>query len=172
MTPPRLSTVSIPGERRRRLLRRVGNSRLLLRFGPQLLPRLDRRVHTWTRGRWVPSRMLAPVLVLHTTRRDGTPCRTPLLADRAATGVFTVMATNFGRTRHPAWSHHLLRDPHAEIDWRGATMKVRARLMSEQEQRAARERILTVMPCFDDYALRSQRRIRVFVLTPVPTVPR
>lgn len=114
----------------------------------------------------MPSRLLVPVLVLHTTRRDGTPCRTPLLAHRAATGTFTVMATNFGRPRHPAWSHHLLRDPQARVDWHGTTIPVRAHLMDAEEQQAARQRILALMPCFDDYAQRSQRNIRVFVLSP------
>jgi deazaflavin-dependent oxidoreductase (nitroreductase family) len=120
-----------------------------------------------TNGRWMPSRMLRPVAVLHTTSRDGTPRLTPLLADLGRSGDFLVMATNFGRTQHPAWSCHLLRDPHAAINWRGNFVQVRARLLTPQQQDAARERILRVMPPFDAYAKRSQRQVRVFTLTPV-----
>ncbi|MFJ8194176.1 nitroreductase/quinone reductase family protein [Streptomyces sp. NPDC096094] len=156
-------------DRRQRLLRMVGNSRVLRRWGPWLLPLLDRRFHRWTNGHWTPSRLLAPVLILHTTRRDGTPCATPLLAGRTAPDTFFVMATNFGRPRHPAWSHHLLRDPHARVDWQGASWPVRARLLTPQEQQAARPRILACMPCFDDYARTAEREIRVFALTPPGT---
>ncbi|WP_053141645.1 nitroreductase/quinone reductase family protein [Streptomyces ambofaciens] len=167
MTVPETATDRLPGHRRQRFLRLVGNSRLLRRWGPRLLPRLDRRFHRWTRGRWMPSRLLVPTLVLHTTRRDGTPCRTPLLTDATASGTFTVMATNFGRPRHPAWSHHLLRNPLASVDWHGRTIAVRARLLTDQEQQATRDRILARMPCFDDYARDCGRAVRVFTLVPV-----
>ncbi|MEU0227559.1 nitroreductase/quinone reductase family protein [Streptomyces sp. NPDC006284] len=167
MTTPAPGAGRLPGRRRQHLLRQVGNSRLLRRWGPRLLPRLDRRFHRWTRGRWMPSRLLVPTLVLHTTRRDGTPCRTPLLTDATASGTFTVMATNFGLPRHPAWSHHLLRDPHASVDWHGRTIAVHARLLTDQEQQAARDRILARMPCFDDYVRQSGRVVRVFTLVPL-----
>lgn len=114
----------------------------------------------------MPSHLLIPVLLLHTTRRDGTPCQTPLLTGRTASGTFMVMATNFGLARHPAWSYHLLRDPHATLTWHGQTLPVRARLLTAQEQQAARAHILARMPCFDDYVQSSRRNIRVFTLTP------
>ncbi|WP_395570428.1 nitroreductase/quinone reductase family protein [Streptomyces sp. BK79] len=164
MTAPQWDTEQVTG-RRQRLLRAVGNSWLLRRCGPYLLPPLDRRFHRWTGGRWMPSRLLVPVLILHTTRRDGTPCATPLLAGRITRDTFIVMATNFGRPRHPAWSHHLLREPHATVDWHGTLLPVRARLLTPRERRAARDLILARMPCFDDYAHRSRRDIRVFALT-------
>jgi len=116
----------------------------------------------------MPSRLLVPVLILHTTRRDGTPCRTPLLAGRTTTGAYLVMATNFGRPRHPAWSYHLLRHPYAVVDWQGSSLPVRAHRLTPEEREAARPYILSLMPCFDDYAHRSRRDIRVFALTPLP----
>ncbi|WP_367048639.1 nitroreductase/quinone reductase family protein [Streptomyces sp. Je 1-332] len=153
---------------RQRLLRAVGNSWLLRRCGPLLLPRLDRRFHQWTRGRWVPSRLLVPVLILHTTRRDGTVCHTPLLTSQTAADTFIVMATNFGRPQHPAWSWHLLREPRATVHWRRRSWPVQARLLSPEEQREAQDEILAAMPCFDDYARHIRREIRVFVLAPRP----
>ncbi|MFE0801335.1 nitroreductase/quinone reductase family protein [Streptomyces sp. NPDC058812] len=172
MTAPRPTVEQFARSRRfarsrQRFLRKVGDSRLLRRWGPRLLPRLDLRFHRWTKGRWMPSRLLAPVLVLHTTRRDGTACATPLLAGRAAADTFIVMATNFGRPRHPSWSHHVLREPHATVDWRGTSLSVRARLLTPQEQQAVRDHIIAWMPCFDDYAHHSRRDIRVFALTVV-----
>lgn len=156
---------------RQRVLRAVGNSWLLRRCGPHLLPRLDRRFHRWTRGRWMPSRLLVPVLILHTTRRDGTACHTPLLASQSEADTFVVMATNFGCPQHPAWSWHLLREPHAAVHWRGRSWPVRARLLSPEEAREAQDELLAAMPCFDDYARRSGRSIRVFLLAPARPGP-
>ncbi|MEV7004029.1 nitroreductase/quinone reductase family protein [Streptomyces sp. NPDC093982] len=116
----------------------------------------------------MPSRLMIPVLVLHTTRRNGTACHTPLLAGTTPSGALMVMATNFGRLEHPAWSHHLLHRPQASMTWRGKTLPVEARLMTIQEQHTAQEYILACMPCFHDYAKRSHRDIRIFILTPLP----
>ncbi|MFD7919870.1 nitroreductase/quinone reductase family protein [Streptomyces sp. NPDC059740] len=151
----------------RKLLLWVGYSGLLRRWGPRLLPRLDLWTYRRTNGRWMPSRLLRPVAVLHTVSRDGTPRLTPLLADRDSSGGFLVVATNFGRTRHPRWSDRLLRDPRAVINWRGTSVRVRARQLTPQEQDAARGRILQLMPPFDAYAERSHRKVRVFLLTPL-----
>ncbi|RSN57764.1 nitroreductase family deazaflavin-dependent oxidoreductase [Streptomyces sp. WAC 04229] len=152
----------------RRLLTAVGNSRLLRRWGPRLLPLLDLLAHRLTKNRWMPSRMLASTAVLRTTRRDGTPHLTPLIAGPDPSGSFLVMATNFGRRHHPAWSGNLLREPRAVLDWKGTSIPVRAHLLTPRQQDEARHRILEVMPVFDDYARRSRRHVRVFTLTPDP----
>lgn len=150
----------------RSLLTGVGNSWLLRRWGPRLLPPLDLLAHRLTKNRWMPSRMLSPTAVLRTTRRDGTPHLTPVIADQDASGDFLVMATNFGRRHHPAWSFHLLRDPHAVIDWKGTSIPVHAHLLTPRQQDEARYRILKVMPVFDEYVRHSHRRVRVFSLRP------
>jgi deazaflavin-dependent oxidoreductase (nitroreductase family) len=150
----------------RRLLTGLGNSWLLRHWGPRLLPPLDLLAYRLTKNRWMPSRMLSPIAVLHTARRDGTPHLTPLIADQDASGSFLVMATNFGRRHHPAWSCHLLRNPHAVIDWKGASIPVHAHLLTPRQQDEARHRILKVMPVFDDYVRHSRRQVRVFTLTP------
>ncbi|MFH8242798.1 nitroreductase/quinone reductase family protein [Streptomyces sp. NPDC018321] len=144
----------------------MGNSWLLRHWGPRLLPPLDLLAHRFTRSRWMPSRMLSSTAVLRTTRRDGTPHLTPLIAGQDTSGRFLVMATNFGRRHHPAWSCHLLRDPHAVIDWQGASIPVHAHLLTARQQEEARYRILEVMPVFDEYVRHSGRHVRVFSLTP------
>ncbi len=150
----------------RSLLTGVGNSPLLRRWGPRLLPPLDLLTHRLTKNRWMPSRILSPTAVLRTTRRDGTPHLTPLITDQDTSGSFLVMATNFGRRHHPAWSCHLLRDPRAVIDWKGTSIPVHAHLLTPRQQDEARHRILKVMPVFDDFVRHSRRHIRVFSLTP------
>ncbi|MBT3155436.1 nitroreductase family deazaflavin-dependent oxidoreductase [Streptomyces sp. CHD11] len=167
MTPEHRSPAARAAARlHRSLLTGVGNSRLLRRWGPRLLPPLDLLAHRLTRSRWMPSRILSPTAVLRTTRRDGTLHLTPLIADQDTSGNFLVMATNFGRRHHPAWSSHLLRDPRAVIDWRGTSIPVHALLLTPRQQEEARDRILGVMPVFDDYVGHSHRDVRVFSLIP------
>ncbi|MCF2437022.1 hypothetical protein LV779_34900 [Streptomyces thinghirensis] len=73
-----------------------------MRWGERGLPPLDLLTHRLTKNRWMPSRMLSPTAVLRTTRRDGTPHLTPLIADQDTSGSFLVMATNSaGTTTRP-----------------------------------------------------------------------
>ncbi|MGW0842218.1 nitroreductase family deazaflavin-dependent oxidoreductase [Streptomyces sp. NPDC002787] len=149
------------------LVVRAGRTRLFLRLAPRLLPACDRAVHRLTGGRWLPSRLFLPTVLLTTTgHRSGCPRTTPLCAYRYGNGDWLVVASNFGRPEHPAWSTNLLHRPDAVVTWRGHRQAVTARLLSAADAAAERQRILTVLPVYDDYAARAGRPSRVFRLHP------
>lgn len=151
---------------RRSLWKVAGTSPLFRRYAPLLLPRVDRLVSRFTRGRWMPSSMALSTLLLHTTDRHGRPRNTSLAAAQIGQDRFLIMGTNFGRPQHPAWSQDLLRHPTATVTWRGHTFPIHARRLTAEELHAARPNILAAVPVFDDYAATSGRDIRVFLITP------
>jgi len=150
------------------LVARIGRTRAFTVLAPHVLPRLDRAGHVLTRGRWVPSRLLLPTVMLTTTgHRTGLSRHTPLCADHHDDGSWLVAATNFGRPHHPAWSTNLLRYPHATITVGGRAHPVSAALLTPEQQARQRPRILRILPIYDQYAARAARDIRVFRLTPI-----
>ncbi|MCF6524569.1 nitroreductase/quinone reductase family protein [Streptomyces sp. JJ36] len=151
------------------LLVRLGRTRAFTRLAPHLLPRCDLAVHRLTRGRWVPSSLFVPTVVLTTTgHRTGLPRSTPLCAHPGPDGSWIVVGSNFGLPRHPAWSTNLLHHPQARLTAGGRTRPVTAHLLSEEERNRHRHRIRAAVPVYDTYAARAQRDIRVFRLVPHP----
>ncbi|MFI8166138.1 nitroreductase/quinone reductase family protein [Streptomyces sp. NPDC085931] len=156
----------------RALLARFATNRAVLRVAPHVLPHVDLLLHRLTRGRLLPSRLVLNTIVLGTTgHRTGRPRTTPLAAHRAADGTWLVVGSNFGRPHHPAWSTNLRLRPQATVTAHGRTWQVQARELGDHEKERHRGRILLAVPFYDAYAARTDRRIRVFCLTPTPAVP-
>lgn len=108
-----------------------------------------------------------PTLLLTTTgRRSGQPRTTPVVYLEDGERI-AVVASNFGRDRHPAWSANLLADPDAEVQVRTRRWRVRARLASEEEKAALWPRLLEIYPTWEDYRRRTDRSFRAFFLEPV-----
>ncbi|MFE4968663.1 nitroreductase/quinone reductase family protein [Streptomyces sp. NPDC056660] len=153
-----------------RLIVALGRTRIFTRLAPPLLPALDLAIHRLTRGRLLPSSLLHTTLVLETTgHRSGLPRSVALAGHRAPDGSWLVVASNFGRPHHPAWSTNLLHHAHARITCQGTTQAVTAMLLTNEEMNRQRRRILTALPVYDTYAERSGRDIRVFRLHPAST---
>ncbi|MFF3488211.1 nitroreductase/quinone reductase family protein [Streptomyces sp. NPDC002701] len=151
------------------LIVRLGRTRLFTRIAPHLLPACDLAVHRLTRGRLLPSRLFITTVILHTTgHRTGTTRTTPLCAHHSPDGSWLVIASNFGKPRHPAWSTNLLHTPTARITTGRHSHDVTARLLSPEEKATHRHRILAALPVYDVYAARATRDIRIFHLTPRP----
>jgi deazaflavin-dependent oxidoreductase (nitroreductase family) len=137
-----------------------------------VLYRVDRAVYRATRGGHTFSSLTSglPVVLLTTTgARSGRPSTVALLGLPTPDGL-GLIASNYGRPRHPAWCHNLRADPAAEIAVDGARTRVRA-VEVEGEQRArVWEQALKSYPGYSAYARRAgDRRIAVFVLEPVTT---
>lgn len=149
-------------------LRSLGGTRPFQRVAPYLAGPVDRFVHRLTGGRWTVSEHIAPLLFLHHVgRRSGREHRTPLFYARYERG-WVVVATNFGRKHHPAWSANLLAEPRARIEVSGEWHEVRARLASEEEWAAAWPQFVERWPGYETYLERaSHRDVRMFVLEPV-----
>jgi deazaflavin-dependent oxidoreductase (nitroreductase family) len=152
-----------------RLLLRVIRTRFVRAFfGPRVFTYLDRWVIWATGGRWTAAGPpVFPTLNLTTIgARSGQERTVPLIyaPDGAA---MVVVATNWGRERHPAWSANLLRHPEATVQTKAGRTRVRARLATEAERQTMWPRLLRTMPMWEDYRRALDRDVRVFVLEPV-----
>ena len=166
MTPPAL------GFYQRFLLRVIGTPFAQRVFGPYVFSYLDRWVIRLTGGKLTAAGPpVFPTLNLTTIgARSGQPRTVPLIY--APDGdAFVVVATNWGRERHPAWSANLLRHPEASVLTKAGRFAVRARLASEAERDAMWPRLLRTMPAWDDYRRSLDREVRVFVLERVASTP-
>ncbi|BDH09427.1 MULTISPECIES: nitroreductase family deazaflavin-dependent oxidoreductase [Streptomyces] len=151
-----------PGER---LLQRVSATRTFARIAPHFIPALDRAVHRLTRGKVLLSaRMLPGVILTATGARSGQPRRTPLACLPEEGGGWLLIGSNFGRPGHPAWTGNLLKNPDAEVSWRGRDIPVRARLLTGEERAQAWRAALAFWPPYAAYQARVAREIRLFRL--------
>lgn len=152
-----------------RALRRLGSTRFArLMLGPKVLTRLDKVLHRLTRGRVVASDLLFDTLMLTTTgRRSGQPRTTPL-ARLDLDGTPVVIASNFGRESHPAWSLNLLADPHAVVEEHGRSRDVLARQLDPDEQDRVWPQAIALWPGYQTYrdTTAGVRDIRMFALEP------
>lgn len=149
------------------LIVHIGRTRAFRRIAPRLLPPCDRMVHRLTHGRWMPSRLFLPTLVLTTVgHRTGRLRTTPLCAYRSPDGSWLVAATNFGRPYHPAWSTNLIHHPKATVAWQGTPYLVTAHRLTAAEHAAARPHVIEMLPLYDHYHHTAQREVRTFRLTP------
>ncbi len=153
------------------LISRLGRTRLFYALAPHLLPACDRLAHRATRGHWMPSRLFLPTILLTTRHPHGHPHTTPVCAYPYPDGAWLVIASNFGRPRHPLWSENLLRHPPATVTSGGRNHPVTACLLTPEEVRAERPRILTALPVYDHYVARAANRpLRVFRLVPASAI--
>ncbi len=149
------------------LLRRLGRTRAFARLG-RAVSGLDRRLQSATDGRWsVLGRPTLPQLILTTTgRRSGEP-RDAVLLYAQDDDRYVVIGSNWGQQHHPAWSLNLLADPRARVAVGPRAFDVVAHLASDDERARLLDALRAVWPGYDEYAVRSGRDLRVFVLTPV-----
>jgi deazaflavin-dependent oxidoreductase (nitroreductase family) len=108
---------------------------------------------------------LQTLLLTTTGRKSGQPRRTPVLYLEEGDDL-VVVASNFGREHHPAWSSNLLAEPRAQVQIRDRERTVVARGATEDEARALWPRLLELYPAWDSYTERTDRDFRVFFLEP------
>lgn len=128
----------------------------------------DRRLLLRTRGRrTLLGPIGAPTLVLETVgRKSGQPRLSPLLFARDGDAVI-VVGSNFGQDHHPAWTANLIAHPRAKVVSGGAEVDVVAELLTGAEAEAGWRKMVDVTAVYASYKNRTDRRIRVFRLTPV-----
>lgn len=132
-----------------------------------LLHRLDRPLIRLSGGRTSLTTLLTglPVVVLTVTgRRSGQPRQTPLVGIPME-GKIMLIASNFGRPRHPAWYYNLLTDPQALVSIAGHSYPCRARLACGAEREECLRLAEAVYPGYQVYKQRAApREIGVFLL--------
>ena len=137
----------------RRLVRWTAARRPMARLFARIQQPLDERVYRLTGGRTMLSSWLSgiEVSILTTTgARTGEPRTLPVLALPDGDDVILI-ASNFGRPRHPSWYHNLLADPHAMIVTAGVRREVVARELSGGERERWYARAEEIFPPFTRY---------------------
>lgn len=109
-----------------------------------------------------------PVLLLTTTGRKSGEKRTAPVLYLEDDGRLSVINTNAGNTRLPAWSLNLDANPEAEVQVRGKKIAVRARAAEGEERAELWRKHNQQYAGFDDYEeiLPDDRPITVYVLEP------
>ncbi|KAB2370344.1 nitroreductase/quinone reductase family protein [Actinomadura montaniterrae] len=148
------------------VFQRISGARWFAKVGPKIVPPVDRTLHRLTGGRAMLGQLLVPSLVLTSTGAvSGLRRQTPLACLPDGDG-WLVVGSNFGREKHPAWTGNLIKNPDAEVSFRGATTPVTAHLLDDAERAEAWPRLTAVWPVYDRYVERADRQLRVFRLTP------
>ena len=107
-----------------------------------------------------------PLCYLTTTgRRTGEARTVPLL--HVADGERVVLiASNWGRERHPGWALNLDASPEARVTIAGVDRRYRARRATPEERTRYWAEAVRFWPGYDDYRARAGREIRVYVVEP------
>jgi F420H(2)-dependent quinone reductase len=108
----------------------------------------------------------APVLLLTTTGRKSGRQRTAPVVYLADGARLSVIGSNAGNARTPAWSLNLKANPDGEIEIGRERRRVRARVAEGTERADLWRRHNEQYAGFDDYEARTDRDIAVFVLEP------
>jgi deazaflavin-dependent oxidoreductase (nitroreductase family) len=152
----------------------VPSDRLYSRFSHSLgatglrwAGKLNVPIYRASGGRLMSSVGEAPVLLLTTTGRKSGEKRVAPLVYLADGERWTVIDTNAGNEKIPAWSHNLAADPEAEVEVGKRRTPVRARVAAGEERADLWRRHNEQYAGFDDYDAVLEREPKVWVLEPV-----
>ncbi|HEX4805130.1 MAG TPA: nitroreductase family deazaflavin-dependent oxidoreductase [Conexibacter sp.] len=160
-----------PRRLRKALLEPLALSSLGRRYVIAVAPRIDRSLGARSGGRLQSVPGVPMLLMTHRGARSGRSYVTPLLYfSDGPDGDVVVIASNYGRRRHPAWLANVRADPEVRLQARGRGGRYRARVV---EDPAERERLFGLAKrltrAYADYERRTtgERTIQVVVLAPL-----
>lgn len=148
----------------RRSIQKLASADWFARVAPRIVPQSDRLLNRLTGGRVMLSQWIVPSVSLVTTGARSGERRSVPLAAVPLRGEHYVVASNFGRENHPAWSYNLIAHPRAEMTIHGTTTTVTAHLLDEAEKAVVWPELVQAWPPYDRYVERSGRDLRVFRL--------
>ena len=124
----------------------------------------DKLVLRMTGGRRGLGPSVAPQMLLTTRgRKSGKPRANPVLYLRDG-DRYVVVASNYGRERHPNWSYNLTAAPEATVQIGDKKIDVAARRATEEEFARYWPRLLRIWPGWRKYRTMTDREFRMFVL--------
>jgi deazaflavin-dependent oxidoreductase (nitroreductase family) len=136
---------------------------------PRLLPQImwvDKLLQRVTRGHLtlldiagLPNLMLTVV-----GRKSGIERETPLLCVPYGEELL-IAGSYFGSDKEPIWVKNIEANREVKVRFRGRTMPMVARHLEGDERAAAWSHMLQTWPNFAKYEERTDRRIKVFLLT-------
>ena len=151
----------------RNLLFWLGRRRAFNWLGPRVFAPIDTWLYPRMHGAVVSAGPpVLPLLMLTTQGRQSGQARVvPLLYMKRHTEL-VVVASNWGRSKHPAWSSNLLTTPTAMVQIGNTAHTVSARLLEGEEKAKVWPELCRFCPVWQSYADRSGRELRVFSLRP------
>jgi deazaflavin-dependent oxidoreductase (nitroreductase family) len=157
-----------------RHVRRTAATRPMAKIYGVIQQPLDRLVYRLSSGTTTATSWLAGVeitMLTTTGAKTGRPRTLPVLGLPDDEGTI-VIASNFGRLRHPSWYHNLRANPHATIVVDGVRRDVVARELTGSDRERGYRRGEEIFPGFTRYVgWAKQRRIPVLRLEPLPKAP-
>lgn len=135
------------------------------------LPSYDRLLQRLSAGRLSLTTLLwklnVPIVELTTNGAKTGKERTVPVLGIPGDEELIVVASNWGRTDHPAWYHNLKANPDVKVTYDGRTERYAAREVTGDELREYWEQVSDVNPGLETYQQRAgERRIPIVVLTP------
>jgi deazaflavin-dependent oxidoreductase (nitroreductase family) len=152
----------------RSIVAAFSRSRFFRRYGPRMMPPLERGWAKLTGGRFPLSGVLVPSLVLHTIgAKSGLERDSPLMFCPEPNGVMLITGSNFARDAHPAWTVNLAAHPDAAVTVKGKRIAVRATRIPDDKLDETWDYIERQWPGYRGYERASGRTLRIFRLEPV-----
>lgn len=137
-------------------------------FGINVSARVDPHLLRVSKGR-VSTFAMAPVVNLTVRgRKSGQPRSSALLYFTDGDDVILI-ASSFGREKHPAWYHNMKANPEVELEARGQRGRYVAREATDTERDRLWAMANQLYPGYEDYKVRTDavgRRIPIMVLSP------
>ena len=145
----------------------LGRRQVMNWLGPHLFAPIDTWLYPRVHGGVVSTGPpVLPLLLLTTSGRHSGQARDVPLVYVCLEDELLVVASNWGRPRHPGWSSNLLANPTARVQIGEVTCGVDARLLSPEEKMRVWPVLSRFCPVWQSYAERSRRELRVFSLRP------
>ncbi len=82
-------------------------------------------------------------------------------------GRFVVIASKGGAPTNPNWYYNLVTNPDVSVEVGTEKYKARAAVAEEPERTRLYDKMVEMMPSFDDYRRNTKRKIPVILLSPV-----
>ena len=105
------------------------------------------------------------VLVTTKGRKSGEK-RTIAIIGKQGGDNFVIIASKGGSPTHPLWYLNILEDPNVEIQYLADRWEAVARTAESPEREAMWAEACTQWPAFNDYQMRTDRKIPVVVIEP------
>lgn len=105
------------------------------------------------------------LLLLHTRGAKSGRERINPLATVKDGDSHVVIASKGGSPTHPDWYFNVLANPVVTVETGKETFEARARVAEEPERSRLYDKMVEMMPAFDEYRRKTQREIPVIVLT-------
>ena len=107
------------------------------------------------------------LLLLHTKGAKSQQERINPVAYVNDDGRLVVIASKGGAPTNPDWYYNILANPLVTVEVRTEKFQARAAVAEEPERTRLYNKMVEMMPGFDDYRRKTTRKIPVIVLTPV-----